>query len=123
MFVSVFIPCRGILLIYTLVILKERLCIFVFIPCRGILLIYLPFIQEKTRVNVFFPCRGILLIYDDLQNVEIEFTQFSSPVGVFFLFIYKIQDYDAFLGEFSSPVGIFFLFMVVYGRGISLCDE
>ena len=37
--------------------------------------------------------------------------EFSSPVGVFFLFIVPLAALDMLNAEFSSPVGVFFLFI------------
>ena len=37
--------------------------------------------------------------------------KFSSPVGVFFLFIVPLAALDMLNAEFSSPVGVFFLFI------------
>ena len=65
----------------------------VFVPCRGILLIYLLTLNfGDLLMLVFVPCRGILLIYKFKDGViKKRMVQFSSPVGVFFLFIKEVE--------------------------------
>ena len=42
------------------------------------------------------------------------YAEFSSPVGVFFLFILKLYEKGITINEFSSPVGVFFLFILPF---------
>ena len=92
----------------------------VFIPCRGILLVYCESCrQNQAACYVFIPCRGILLVYRFNVQPITEFSSFSSPVGVFFLFILtmsflNISNWLSFhpLSGYSSCLYIFFCYFI-----------
>ena len=116
----VFIPCRGILLVYCESCRQNQAACYVFIPCRGILLVYCESCrQNQAACYVFIPCRGILLVYRFNVQPITEFSSFSSPVGVFFLFILtmsflNISNWLSFhpLSGYSSCLYIFFCYFI-----------
>ena len=60
----------------------------VFIPCRGFLLIYTRSRNYMYLLQSFHPLSGFSsYLYTERKDGQLSYNEFSSPVGVFFLFI------------------------------------
>ena len=111
MFLLVFVPYRGFRLISMAVDMLTDDIIPVFVPYRGFLLISVVAIQKANAENGFRPLSGFSSYFLREVGVSMGLLKFSSPIGVFFLFLMVLENKAERALMFSSPIGVFFLFL------------